>query len=228
MIMIFFVTVFTLLVFSVYSSHASEINSIPSIALKAALNEALSSIRKCNSNICFALDGSGSVNRTDFANARSFVQSVTNQLQLIPGNEQNSAVQFGKIAYPITLLTDDLEEFNILIEKVKFRGDSATSVGAGIVTCDAILALGTSSGPNRIVVITDGRNNFGGNPVGNADIFRNRNPTNRVSAIGIGNVNGDILKMIAGTTGGVFTVRDYLELFLIVNKIVRSVCLDLD
>lgn len=220
----FFVAFLTVLVSSVFSSPISVGNSVPAFAAGESLNEAIRAIENCSSNICFALDGSGSVNSTEFGLAKSFIQSVSNQVEILPGDAQNGAVQFGKVAYLITLLTTDLDKFNQEIESENIIGDSATSVGAGIVTCDAILSLGTASGPNRIVIITDGRNSFGGNPVANADIFRAGNPANRVTAIGIGNTDPVVLQKIAGPTGGVFTVKEYTRLFSLVGKILAEVC----
>ncbi len=182
---------------------------------------------KCTANICFAIDGSGSINATEFKNATVFTQAVTNTLAFFPETEYG-AVQFGFSSYLISFLSK-ASPFNLAMQRVKQIEPALrtfTSVGAGIVTCDTLLSTRPGE-PNKMVVMTDGRNNFGGDPVKNADIFRARGPNNRVSTIGIGRQTAQgqaTLAAIAGSTGTVLTVEDYVELFNVVNDLICDVC----
>jgi len=181
----------------------------------------------CTANICFAIDGSGSVTFDEFRKAAVFAQDVSNTLAFFQDTEY-AAVKFGVRSILLTFLTG-AQEFNEVMEyanRVEGRNRFATSVGAGIVSCNAILAE-RKGYPNKIVVITDGRNNFGGDPVRNANIFRSKYPNGRISAIGIGNVTPaglNILQGVAGSTGSVLTVADYVELGQKVNELVCNVC----
>lgn len=181
----------------------------------------------CTANICFAIDGSGSVSNEEFENATIFTQAVSNTLAFFQDTEY-SAVKFGVRAIPLSFLTG-AQTFNEIMEyatPVTGRNRWATSVGSGIVACNALLAERKGE-PNKIVVMTDGRNNFGGNPVKNANIFRRKDPNGRISAIGIGKIRRRgmrTLKKIAGKDGSVLTVEDYIELGQKVNELVCNVC----
>lgn len=180
----------------------------------------------CAANVCFAIDGSGSVNTTEFEAALNFVQAVTNSLAFFD-NTEFAALQFGSIAYPISFLTADQDAFSDIIEAEKnnYIGDDATSVGAGIVLCDTVLTVFRPGEPNKMVVMTDGRNNYGGNPVENAKIFRDRGANGKISAIGVGkNAPKEVLTAIAGDESRVLTVSEYVELTTIIIQLVNQVC----
>ena len=104
-----------------------------------------------------------------------------------------------------------------------FRADGPTSVGAGIVTFDSYSSFFPGE-PNKIVLITDGRNNFGGDPVGNAQKIRKREPSGRVSAIGIGNVDEEVLRDIVGSSGYVLSLENYVQLARVIDTVVCQVC----
>lgn len=79
--------------------------------------------------------------------------------------------------------------------------------------------------PNKIVLITDGRNSLEeDDPVRVAEEFRSREPNGRISVIGIGRVNERLLEEIAGDSGYVLCLEDYIDLARIIDTLVCQVC----
>lgn len=205
--------------------------AVPSISTSTKTNAActLSAIFQsgCTANLCFALDGSGSVSAGEFENATFFAQDVTSTLAFFPDTEY-SAVKFGLRSILISFLTGS-QQFNERMEvatRVTGRNARRTSVGAGIVSCNSLLAERVGE-PNKMIVITDGRNNFGGDPVARANVFRANDPNGRISTVGIGPISSadlDTLNAIAGDSGSVLTVADYIELGQRVNDLICQVC----
>lgn len=170
-----------------------------------------------NAKICFAIDGSGSFGSGNFKTAKEFVDVTTSILSLDEPN-QYSAVQFGKRSQTISLLTDDLRQFLKVLRNEKHLSDNGTALNAGIAMCDSILSLETSKGPYVMVLLTDGRNNFGRDPVAGANRFRGRDPANKIFAVELGNSDIGILKKIVGKSGEVLKIFEYFEFY---NKVIE-------
>lgn len=180
--------------------------------------------RGCEVNLCFAIDTSGSVNSTNFEVQKDFIVDITATIG-VDSRSKFAAGQYGARTRLISLLTDDLVAFNQAVEKAEFQNDPATSVGSGIVFCDRILRREVGD-TNKIVILGDGRNNLGGDPVRRANVFRER-ARGEVCAVGVGfsrDQDEQTLIDIANGEERVFQVDDYIELTFIVEDLVRDIC----
>lgn len=194
--------------------------SLP-LAVEDRLQKLARNTKKCAAaNVCFAIDGSGSVNGEQFKLATRFVQDVVNTLSDMTDTEY-AANQFAATATIISGLTTNRDRFVQLMESASRKG-GATSVGAGIVSCDFTLARRRGE-PNKLVVITDGRNTFGGDPVRRANNFKRRDSNGRVCSVVVGNSpNLSVLQQISDAP--VITVDDYISLALKIIDLVDQIC----
>lgn len=176
---------------------------------------------KCKAaNVCFAIDGSGSVNSTEFSFATRFVQDVVNALAGMTETEY-AANQFAKTATVLSGLTTDRDAFSTVMETATPKG-GITSVGAGIASCDFTLA-GRTGEPNKLVVITDGRNNFGGSPVRNAKAFKDREPNGRLCSVVVGDTP-DLSLLQEISDAPVIQTNGYITLALKITTLVAQIC----
>lgn len=178
--------------------------------------------RGCEVNVCFAIDTSGSVTASEFELQKDFVLDVTT----IIGEDRRTkfaAAQYGDKIRTISRLTGNIGAFNRRVEYAYHQYSPSTSVGMGIVWCDAMLRK-QKHDVNKLVLMGDGRNNMGGSPVKRANIFRKRTDNACVSTVGVGYANTHVLKKIAGSQSRVFTVHDYFELSHLVDSLVQDIC----
>lgn len=177
--------------------------------------------RGCGVNVCFAVDTSGSVSKTQFGLEKDFILDITAIIG-VDSRSKFAAGQYGARTYKISSLTSDVSGFNLDVNRADFQNDPATSVGSGIVFCDRQLRRERGDA-NKIVVIGDGRNNLGGDPVRRADNFRKRTG-GEVSTVGIGFKDTRALTAIAGSKARVFSIDDYVELSFIIEDLVYDIC----
>lgn len=176
----------------------------------------------CDINICFIFNGSESLSEDEFENMKFFVQDIVNIIS-IGQDAEFAANQFSGTNYPISPLTGDKEAFFRALWDARVQRGGIPAIARSIVYCDSILSrrLGEA---NRIALITDGRNNRGPDPVERANNFRRRDPSGRVTVVGIGrNLDWRMLQKIAGN-GNVLTVDEYINLAVIVTDFVIDVC----
>ncbi len=178
----------------------------------------------CNANVCFAIDGSGSISAGEFKRSKEFVLDAVAAISVNNFGATYSAVQYGIVPYPIIRSTTDSFDFATAVEATQKIRRQRTNVGSGIIYCSGELGRNPNM-PLKIVVIGDGRNNFGGNPVRRADNFRNKYPNNSaVCAVGIAFADKSKLIDLAGGSDKVFDLDGYEELAGILNKLVLQVC----
>eukprot|EP00737_Agarophyton_chilense_P003617 gb/GEZJ01004286.1/.p1 GENE.gb/GEZJ01004286.1/~~gb/GEZJ01004286.1/.p1 ORF type:complete len:223 (-),score=29.13 gb/GEZJ01004286.1/:157-825(-) len=178
----------------------------------------------CNANVCFALDGSGSMTPSDFQLQKEFVQDVVSIIAT-DNDVEFAAVQYGLDNSPISPLGKGDANFLTRIDQAEFLNALTTFMGAGIVYCDFELSARENE-LAKIVVIGDGRDNFGGDPVRRARNFRQFFfPNGVLSAVGVGFEDTTRLTEIANAGGGsVFNVDNYRELSRLILTLVREVC----
>lgn len=179
-------------------------------------------VQGCNANVCFGIDGSGSVSRNEFKDAKFFVKDIVDIIAVDQAAEF-AAVQFSGTNSRISPLTGDKEAFLRAVRNARFEQGGATAIGAAIVYCDFQLSRRPGEA-NKIAVITDGRNNLGGDPVRRANNFRRRDPNGKVTAVGIGRyLDTEMLQQIAGDEK-VISVDEYIHLATVVTDLVQEVC----
>lgn len=151
---------------------------------------------RCNINLCFAIDGSSSISAEDFVRVQDLFYSIMN-IVCFGWDTIFAATQLGRKSEPISGLTRDTRKFINAILQTNPVGGAPTSIGAGILFCDGQLARSLGHA-NKIVVITDGRNTVGEDPVVRAEKFRRRDPNGDVCTVAVRSADMLQLQAIAG------------------------------
>lgn len=142
----------------------------------------------CDPNICFALDGSGSIGEENYEIQRQFVLLLT---AIIGANDRASfaAVQYGLVNEPISNLDRNAERFIVKLLKSEYQAAPTTFVGAGLGYCISQL-LRRRGEPAKLVIFGDGGATLGAqtgplSPKSLANFFRRRSPANRICAVAV-------------------------------------------
>lgn len=197
-------------------------------AARAQMRDRLISAGGCSANVCFAIDGSGSISREEFDNQRNFVLDIVSVIadDQVTGDRATevAAVQYATSNNPITPLTTDIASFNLRVNSVQQVGGASFVVG-GINYCFSQL-FRRSGEANKIVLLGDGRSNIGSSAVDRADLFRTVNGS--VCTVGAGFPDNSELLAISGDDPDlVFEVDsffDVLALEKLVETLVFRIC----
>lgn len=171
----------------------------------------------CNPNVCFALDGSGSVSSDDYRAQKEFVEIVS-ALIGVDKSAHFAAVQYTRTLHEISPLTSNQDSFLIKVNRDQPKG-GATFVPAGLAYCVKEL-LPRREDANKLVLLGDGRNNFGSGRL-TAPLRRFKG---EVCAVGVGNIKKRNLIKIAGHPSRVFQVDDFFSLAFLVEDLVSGIC----
>lgn len=175
----------------------------------------------CNVNVCFAIDGSGSVGQRGFNAEKQFVFDI---VSIIGVDEPAglAATQFGAANSAISSLTFNSADFNKRVNAARFLNAGFTQIRGGLLYCFNELRRQTKDA-NKIVLLTDGRANLGGDPVPIADLFRRT--TGDICAVGVAYKNEkQLLDIVGGRARNVLTVDNFFELADILEELVGEVC----
>jgi len=189
----------------------------------------------CNVKMCFALDGSGSISRAEYRLQQEFVQIIA-AVASVDGAASFSAVQYGLRNVGISSLTSDIGDFITSVGTSELEKAPRTFVAAGLGFCiqEVRSSNDTDStgngghvaiqGPSKIVLLGDGRTNFGISPIPIANLFDSLEDSS-ICAIGIGFPNVRALRdIVGGDIGNVFIVDSYVNLVRIVGDIISDAC----
>ena len=179
----------------------------------------------CNANICFAVDGSGSISTQEFINQLDFILSVSS-IVTVDNAAELAAAQYSSAVTRISPLTANIARFNEIVENTKDRQVRGQSfVVGGINYCFSQLARRVGE-PSFIVLLGDGRSNIGSNAVARANLFRRVGGF--VAAVGAGFADTRQLLAIAGGNKELlYEVDDFfdvLKLQLIVEDVTAKIC----
>lgn len=185
----------------------------------------------CDPNICFALDGSGSIGFRNYEIQKEFVLLIA---AIVGANDKAtfSAVQYGFVNEQISNVDGNAERFIQKLLVSEYQAATETFVGAGLGFC--ISQLGRKRGePAKIVIFGDGGATLGGltgplSPASLADFFRRRSPANRVCAVAVNFPSKPPLFVdIVGGEANRSLVTDVEGWPLILNQLrdlIRSIC----
>ena len=177
----------------------------------------------CNANVCFAIDGSGSMPPAEFQAEKNFVLDLISIIAVDKPVEV-SAVQYATANTAISPLTVDIEGFNLNVQKTKQMKGKSFLVG-GVNYCFAQLFRRRSEAI-KIIMLGDGESNIGGDAVKRANLFRAIGGDLSVVAAGFPN-DKQLLKLAGGDPFKVFDVAsffDTLALQIIIEELVLDVC----
>lgn len=177
----------------------------------------------CNANICFAIDGSGSISPADFSNALNFVLDVvaivTSSLDV-----GLAATQFGTGNSVISRLTFSAPDFRKAVSDASQLGGNS-NISGGLTFCVNELRKSPEDA-NKIVLISDGRGGVDDDPASVADLFRLTGGEVCVASVGFAGET-ELLRIAGGDQNKVFRAGsfiDVLNLGAAVESLVTQVC----
>lgn len=174
----------------------------------------------CNANVCFALDGSGSIPSNAFKMQKDFVIDVASVLQFNDAVEV-AAVQYASSVTTINNLSLLSSSFFDSVNDVTQLG-GGSSIASGINACSAEL-LKRKGEALKIVLLGDGRSNMGDAAIAAANLFRQNGGDVCTVAAGFAN-DAELLKIAGGDSDKVFTLNDFFEVIDVIEAQVRSIC----
>ena len=187
------------------------------------IQERLAKAGGCNANICFAIDGSGSMSKKEFSNQKNFVLDVASIVG-VDEVAEFAAVQYSTANTAITPLTVDSAHF---IEKVLHSNQKKgkSFVTGGINYCFSQLWRRPFDA-NKIVLLGDGKANVGSSAVRRADLFRKIGGV--VAVVSAGKPDEDkLLKIAGGKFDHVFEVTNFFDVLGLqanVEDLVLDIC----
>ncbi|CAN8062390.1 unnamed protein product [Agarophyton chilense] len=208
------------------SAHASVVKKLPFTGritdfAKEELRRKIAAAGGCNLNVCFAIDGSGSISDDEFTNEKNFVLDVSSVI--VDNAVEMGAVQYASSVRTITDLTPNDSRFNELIEDESQLHGLSFVVG-GINACFSQLSRRQGE-PLKIVLLGDGKSNIGSSAIRRAEQFRRFGGS--ISVVGAGNQDEEVLLKIAGDDKMVFRVDsfgDVLALEMIAETLALNIC----
>lgn len=164
-------------------SNAAKISSPSRSNVKA---RTIRQSKKCAVNICFVLDGSGSVSQSEFKNQFYFSADVISFLVDISPIRW-AATQYSSKNIPISSFTSDDLEF---VQKLKYTkpAGGASAVSDGIAYCEQEFRS-FKNDINVMFLFTDGRYNFGVDPLKYIDLVKKEYRHLKVFPVKTGFVN---------------------------------------
>lgn len=155
-----------------------------------------SCLSPCSAPVCFGVDSSTGLTSQQFALQKQFLEK-TLQLQSRRTNASVAAVAYGIANEIIFELTSNFSLALELASNLSFREDPSTSLSAPIVYCDSVLREQTGK-DSRIVLLTSGRMDLGGDPVPRAQVFRERSG-GKIIVVALRERNRRVLEDISGS-----------------------------
>jgi len=200
----------------------SLIASPEALLLARGIRQRVINQGSCNPNICFALDGSGSISPEEYKMQKEFVELIAG-ITSVDTDVGYAAVQYGLRNVGISSLTNDANQFLLDVAASNLARAPRTFIAAGLGFCIQELRARPEDA-NKIVLLGDGRSNFGGDPVPIARTFRPPRGNGSICAVGIGFRDRRVLRRIAGNRNRVLAINDYFELLDILDQVVTEIC----
>eukprot|EP00039_Didymoeca_costata_P024589 m.10768 g.10768 ORF g.10768 m.10768 type:complete len:403 (+) comp4316_c0_seq1:85-1293(+) len=176
-------------------------------------------------NVVFLLDGSGSIQSSDWTKDLQFVNSMLDRFTMSKDAVMAGVVQFSSSTQTSCSFGADKSTLQGCVSKIS-QMKTGTNTAAGINAAASMLQSGPSADHNLIILITDGKSNEGSDP---ATAARNAESSAKAEVYGIG-VGSDIdaaqLKSIVTQPASThyFTVSNYDELNKIMDKVAANSC----
>ena len=160
----------------------------------------------CRVNVCYAFDGSSSINRRAFQAEKDFAKLVDKEIRLgYPNGAAVAGIQYASEAEIEFRLTQDPNTANQRIDMMRQMG-GGTNTGIGIFECGFLLWK-VKEQARHIIILTDGNANMG--PDGAAVARAMRESGAVVSVVATGYPNPRLLDALAGPNGKVYRVDSF-------------------
>lgn len=182
----------------------------------------------CRPNVCFGLDGSGSISNEDYNFQKAFVVLAVATLGGLNGSKF-AAVEYGAIVDPIVELQTPTAQTLLTINADQSQSASLTLVGPAIQWCSTQMEL-TPAPVNKIVILGDGRtsvldnnSDFGAQAL--AQKFASASVANAVCGGLVGGGNKDFfLELVGGAEERVLESDQWSNIINIITAFVEQIC----
>lgn len=175
----------------------------------------------CSVDLMLVLDGSGSIQPSDFAIMKSFVRDLAGSFNIGPQDANIGIIQFSNTAELYLPLSSDEEQVMASIDNMTQFGDR-TNIAEAIDVAQSQFVTRREGIPRVIIVLTDGLHNMSGNPVASADIARSQGTS--ILGLAVGNVDITELIDISGGPENVITVGSFDGLDVILDILLNNTC----
>lgn len=193
-------------------------------AEKEDLRKRIEAAGGCNANVCFAIDGSGSIGDKEFLNEKNFVLDVASVIAVDQPAELGAA-QYSTAVSPIHPLTPDIASFILAVQNTTQLNGQSFVVG-GVNYCFSQLWRRRNEA-NHMVILGDGKSDIGSDAVLRANLFRRIGGDVSVVAAGFAD-NTQLLAIAGGKQDHVFEVSSFLDVLalqLIIESLVEQICM---
>lgn len=202
-----------------------KITASPGILQPALITAIRAEIEKkggCKGNVCFAIDGSGSIRPNQYKNQQDFVADVVRILATF--DTRVAGTQYARKSNPIRALSTDLNGFIDAMYKQK-QDRGGTSISSGIKYCGGEVDKRPFE-PKKVVVLGDGFQNVDRNAVMSANTVRSNKGL--VSVVAVKGANDKLLLDIAGGDKSLkfetMSFNDRFALGVIIRELTLAIC----
>jgi Tol biopolymer transport system component len=178
-------------------------------------------------DLMLVLDGSSSINASDFTRMQDFARNLVNSFAVGPNDAQIGIVQFasqGKGGREIGLSADPGEIITRVDGMQQLKGSTDLEEGLRLARAE-LTSNGRAGVPQVIILLADGEHNQGGDPLDEAQQAKTAQMHLFAVAVG-GNLNMNQLRAIASDPDAeyVFAVKDFADLESILGNLVATTC----
>lgn len=193
------------------SSSAIAISSSGSPLERTSLRQS----KQCPVNICFVLDGSGSISRRDFREQIYFSLDIVD-VTALQKPIRYAATQYGSDNTPISGFSMDYEKFALIMDATK-RAGGGSAVSDGIEFCRQQFR-NYKDEINMILLFTDGRYNLGVDPLKFIDLVKKEYKNLNVYPVEVGFASKPFFSSFPSTS--VYEVGDFIDILLLEEEII--------
>lgn len=173
----------------------------------------------CDINLCFALDGSGSITSAEYLAQKRFVDFIV-AITLTPEPGNYAGVQYHTHVTPISFLTKNRPAFLSAVKSSQ-RNGGGTNMAGGLGFCIFQL-LPRPEDANKVIILGDGFDNTGFNPEDVVSDFLEIG--GQISAVAVGDSDLAQLEAITGSPNRVFPIGGFFDLGELILALVENVC----
>lgn len=180
--------------------------------------------RNCRINLCFALDGSSTIERKMYSNQKTVVQTVVQKTSTGFNSKGMglAAVQYATSNQAISPLTTNRQAFLSAVSSSTQSMGRGSFITGGLNYCFAQL-FQEKGRTNKIVLFTDGRADIGSSVAERARLFRSIG--GEVFAVGVGSSrNSRVLQRITGAKRGTVFSLGSRNVLSVSNQLANSLC----
>lgn len=179
------------------------------------------SVHGCSLDLMLVLDGSGSIQSTDFQTMKAFVRQLAASFDIGPTGANIGIIQFADTAELYLPLSEDSDSVFAAIDGMTQFGNR-TNIAAGIQLAQSQFVTRRSGIPRVILVLTDGLHNMDGNPIAEADLARIDGTF--IFGIAVGGVDISELVSISNGPQNVIAVNTFDGLMVVLDVLVNNTC----